>query len=270
MKRVEGVIFDWAGTTVDFGCIAPINAFIEIFKMVGIDITLEEAREPMGMLKRDHIKTILQMPRISKLWEKKYGKSFDEKDINKLYSKFEKILMESLSQYTDPIPYVLETVEFLREQGIKIGSTTGYTNNMMKIVVKGAKDKGYSPDFWVTPDTTKSYGRPYPYMIFRNMEALGLLTTWKVVKVGDTVADIKEGVNSGVWSVGVAVGSSQMGVNIEQFNSLSKEDKMNMVQKVKEVFLKAGADFVVENMSELPMLIEKINILIGEGKRPGI
>ena len=37
MNKVEGVIFDWAGTTVDFGCFAPVNVFIDIFKNAGID-----------------------------------------------------------------------------------------------------------------------------------------------------------------------------------------------------------------------------------------
>ena len=68
MNKIEAVIFDWAGTTVDFGCFAPVNVFIEIFKEVGIEVTMEEARLPMGMLKWDHIKTMLQMERISNLW----------------------------------------------------------------------------------------------------------------------------------------------------------------------------------------------------------
>ncbi|MFV3012810.1 hypothetical protein ACLD43_14745 [Clostridium botulinum] len=76
---------------------------------------------------------------------------------------------------------------------------------MMDIVVKGAKEKGYEPDFWTTPDSTNSYGRPYLYMIFRNIEALKLSAPWRGVKVGDIAMDIKEGINAGVWSVGVVV-----------------------------------------------------------------
>ncbi len=71
MNKVEGVILDWAGTTVDFGCFAPVNVFIDIFKKSGIEVTMEEARAPMGMLKKDHIRAMLSMPRISALWEKK-------------------------------------------------------------------------------------------------------------------------------------------------------------------------------------------------------
>ncbi len=52
INKIEGVIFDWAGTMIDFGCFAPVHVFVNIFKDAGIDVTIEEAREPMGMLKR--------------------------------------------------------------------------------------------------------------------------------------------------------------------------------------------------------------------------
>ncbi|MGH4125809.1 MAG: phosphonoacetaldehyde hydrolase [Clostridium sp.] len=268
MNKVEGVIFDWAGTTVDFGCFAPVNIFLDIFKAVGIEVTMEEARAPMGILKRDHIVAILEMVRIRKQWEEKYGRDFNEVDIDDLYGEFQPLLIASLKEYTHPIPEVIDTVKLLRDQGMKIGSTTGYTDVMMRIVVEGAKVKGYEPDFWVTPDSTNSFGRPYPYMIFKNIEALKLSASWKVVKVGDTVADIKEGVNAGVWSVGIAVGSSQMGLNYEEFISLSDNDKNEIIKSTKESFLEVGADFTISSMKELPLLIRKINDLIAAGTRP--
>ena len=160
MNRIEGVILDWAGTTVDFGCFAPVNVFIDIFKEAGIDVTMAEARAPMGMLKIDHIRAMLSMPRISALWEEKYGRAFTEQDVQKLYAEFEPALMSSLAHYTDPIPGVVETVALLKNQGLKIGSTTGYTNSMMEVVVSNAKEKGYSPDCYVTPDDTGVIGPP--------------------------------------------------------------------------------------------------------------
>ena len=29
MKKISCVIMDWAGTAVDFGCFAPLNAFLK-------------------------------------------------------------------------------------------------------------------------------------------------------------------------------------------------------------------------------------------------
>lgn len=147
MKKVEGVIFDWAGTTVDFGCFAPVNAFINIFKDVGIEVTMEEARAPMGLLKIDHIRAMLEMPRISDLWKAKYGRAFNDQDVENLFNAFETSLMETLATYTDPKPEVLETVESLKKQGLKIGSTSGYTQKMMDVVVPEAAKKATAQIF---------------------------------------------------------------------------------------------------------------------------
>jgi len=268
MNKIEGIIFDWAGTAVDFGCFAPVNVFIDIFKNVGIEVTMEEARAPMGMLKIDHIRAMLSMPRISALWEEEFGRTFNEQDVEKLYAEFEPALLSSLKEYTDPIPGVVKTVETLRNQGLKIGSTTGYTQSMMDVVVPHARNKGYSPDFYITPDGTNSFGRPYPYMIYRNMEELKLSASWKVVKVGDTISDIKEGVNAGVWSVGVIMGSSEMGLSFDEFNALTNEEKASIISKTEKSFIQNGANFTIQSISELPHLVEKINSLMEEGKRP--
>lgn len=268
MNRVEGVIFDWAGTTVDFGCFAPVNVFVDIFKNAGIDVTMEEARGPMGMLKIDHIRAMLSMPRIAALWEEKNGRSFNEQDVNDLYADFEPALMASLADYTDPIPGVIETVEALRKQGLKIGSTTGYTATMMDVVVPNALKKGYDPDCYVTADDTNGLGRPYPYMIYRNMEQLTLSAPWKVVKVGDTVSDIQEGVNAGVWSVGVVIGSSEMGLSLDEYQTLTQSEQEAIIAKTTSIFKEKGADFTIRTMRELPELIDTINQLILEEHRP--
>jgi phosphonoacetaldehyde hydrolase len=264
MSKVEGVIFDWAGTTVDFGCFAPVNVFVDIFKQAGISVTIAEARKPMGMLKIDHIRTMLSMPRISKLWEELYGRAFNEIDVENLYEEFEPALLQSLSQYTDPIPEVVNVVNVLREKGLKVGSTTGYTNKMMDVVVPNALKKGYGPDFYITADETNSYGRPYPYMIFRNMEKLKISSVRHVIKVGDTISDIKEGIQAGVWSVGVIVGSSEMGLSQNEFNALSSDNKKIAINQTRQAFLDNGADFTIETMKDLPLLIDKINGILSK------
>jgi phosphonoacetaldehyde hydrolase len=261
MRKVEGVIFDWAGTTVDFGCLAPVNAFIDIFQDAGIAVTTEEARAPMGLPKVEHIRTMLSMPGISKLWKEAYARDFNEADVNKLFAGFESSLMKTLAQYTDPKPEVLETVEKLKGQGLKIGSTSGYTEKMMGAVVPEAAREGYSPDFYVTPDTTNQLGRPYPYMIYRNMEALKLTAARSVVKVGDTIPDIEAANNAGVWSVGVIIGSSEMGLSAEEYDALSEEEQGKMVAETEQIFLDHGADFTIKSMGELPAVIEQINQL---------
>lgn len=251
MKKIKAVIFDWAGTTVDYGCMAPVQAFVEVFKQYGIEPTMQEVREPMGMLKIDHIRTMLKMERISGLWKEKYGKEPGEEEAQALYKIFEEKLLSILHLYSDPKPGVVDVVNRLRRNGIKIGSTTGYNDKMMEIVVPAAKEKGYEPDVWFSPDSTGQKGRPWPYMIFRNMEALEIKKVRRVLKVGDTVSDIKEGRNAGVWSAGIVIGSSEMGLTEAEFEALADEEKERKCREVAGRFLDAGADKVFYTIEDL-------------------
>lgn len=250
-KKTEAVIFDWAGTTVDYGCFAPVQAFTEVFKEFGIEPTIEEVRKSMGMLKIDHIRTMLSMERIQNLWREKYGKPSTEEDAQKMYTIYEKMLLSVLDQFAEVKPKVIETMESLRKHGIKIGSTTGYTDKMMEIVTKKAKENGYEPDAWFSPDAVHQKGRPYPYMIFKNIETLEVTSVEHVIKVGDTISDIKEGKNAGVLSVAVLEGSSEMGLSQKEYEALSEEEKQDLCEKTKQNFLEAGADYVIRDMSDL-------------------
>lgn len=251
MRKTEAVIFDWAGTTVDYGCFAPVQAFAEVFKHFGIVPTMEEVRGPMGMLKIDHIRTMLQMERIQRLWREQWGRDSGEEDVLAMYRMFEVKLMGILDQYAGPKPYVLETAEKLRNRGIKIGSTTGYTDDMMQIVTREAKKEGYEPDAWFSPDSTGKIGRPFPYMIFKNMEVLRVSAVENVVKVGDTVSDIREGKNAGVRTVGVVEGSSEMGMTREEYEALTEEARLAEIKRVESIYRKAGVDHVIRNLREL-------------------
>ena len=102
--------------------------------------------------------------------------------------------------------------------------------------------------FVITPDSTNSLGRPYPYMIYRNMEALELIHPWTIIKVGDTNSDIMEGLNAGVWTVGVIVGSSNMGLSEKEYNNLSEDEKAKKEIEVTENFKEIGADFTIKTM----------------------
>lgn len=259
MKKISCVIMDWAGTAVDFGCFAPLNAFLKVFsEEKGIDITYRQAREPMGLLKIDHIKAILSMPEVNAKFQARYNRAWNMDDVNEMYKSFEKHLFASLSNFTTPIPGVLDTMELLREQGIKIGSTTGYTQAMMDVVRPGAAAKGYVVDNLVTPDDVPA-GRPAPYMIYQNMIDLAIPSVDNVVKVGDTIADIKEGVNAKVWSIGLITGSNEMGLSEDEYKHRSAEELIPLKKEVRQRMLDAGAHFVLDNITELPACIEKIN-----------
>ncbi|MDA2644004.1 phosphonoacetaldehyde hydrolase [Bacillus cereus] len=255
--KIEAVIFDWAGTTVDYGCFAPLEVFMEIFHKRGVAITAEEARKPMGLLKIDHVRALTEMPRIASEWNRVFQQLPIEADIQEMYEEFEEILFAILPRYASPINGVKEVIASLRERGIKIGSTTGYTREMMDIVAKEAALQGYKPDFLVTPDDVPA-GRPYPWMCYKNAMELGVYPMNHMIKVGDTVSDMKEGRNAGMWTVGVILGSSELGLTEEEVENMDSVELREKIEVVRNRFVENGAHFTIETMQELESVMEHI------------
>ena len=258
MKKIECIIMDWAGTAVDYGCFAPVAAFIESFNAIGTPVTAAETRAHMGLTKVEEIRALFNIDRVRNEFQEKYGRPYAEEDILARYADFQRVLFASLEDYTTPILGVVETISGLRAQGIKIGSTTGYTRAMMDVVLPAAAARGYVVDNCVTPDGLPA-GRPAPYMIYKNMIDLAIPSVDNVVKVGDTIADIKEGLNAKVWSIGIVTGSNEMGITEEEYNHRSADELAELKREVRERMLAAGAHFVLDNITELPACIEKIN-----------
>jgi len=267
-KTIKGVVFDWAGTTVDYGCMAPVHVMVDLFRSIDIEPTMEEVRAPMGYLKWDHIKAMLDMPRIGEAFRSIKGRAYEIGDIDELHNQFEPMLLSTLHQFADPLPMVRETIAALREQGLSIGSTTGYNNVMMQIITKTAEGNGYAPDYWVTADAVGGRGRPFPYMIFSNIIKLDMGTPDCVVKVGDTASDMQEARAAGVWAVGVLRGSSMLGLTEEEVAAMDEEQLQAREEEAKQKFMQSGAHAVIETMAELPVVIEEINRCLEKGGNP--
>jgi phosphonoacetaldehyde hydrolase len=264
---IKGIIFDWAGTTIDYGCFAPVKVFQEIFKNKGVEITLEETRKPMGKMKKDHIRDLCSMPRIQKAWKNVYGKPPDENNVEELFQMFEQTLLTILSQFTDPISGVLETITNLKNVGLLIGSTTGYTQSMMHIVVPEARKKGYKPDSIVNSSDVP-FGRPAPFMCYQNAMNLNIYPMSTLVKVGDTIADITEGLNAGMWSIGVIMGSSELGLTEQEVKQMNQEELQLLKFQVHQRFIQAGAHYVIDKITDLPKIIAEINKRMSFGDSP--
>ena len=263
-NKIEAIIFDWAGTTIDYGCMAPKNVFVEIFKRMGIAITDAEAREPMGQNKIDHIREILKMPAISEKWVEHYGSMWSEENVKKIYNDFIPLQVEVVSNYAELIPGILELQDELRNRNIKIGSTTGYNREIMDVVTIKAEEQGYKPDCIVCSSDVVT-GRPSPLMALKNANKLNVSSLSNIIKVGDTVADIKEGVNAYMWSVGVIISSNEMGLISAEVQLLSEKELEERKEKIATKFFNAGAHAVINTLAELPALIDKINDKLNKG-----
>jgi phosphonoacetaldehyde hydrolase len=196
VKHVKAVIFDWAGTVVDYGSLAPMGAFVETFEQFGVSITIDEARGPMGMAKRPHIAALMALPRVAQAWADKYGHVPGEADIDAVYDVFVPKNIAVAASYSAVIPGVAEVASALRSDDIRIGTTTGYTREIIAEIVPGAAAQGFAPDSIVcTGDTPE--GRPSPYMIYKTLPALGVWRAKDAIKVDDTEVGIEEGLNGG-------------------------------------------------------------------------
>ncbi len=265
--KVKMVVLDWAGTTMDYGCYAPAVVFIEVYKRKGVDITMEQARRPMGLHKRDHIKAISEQGEVAKKWQEKHGKQITEQDIDELFADFQPLQLECLAEYADMIPGALEAVDDLRKRGIVIGSTTGYFTEAMELLKEEAAKRGYVPDSSVCATQVRA-GRPQPWMVLQNMFNTGIYPPEAVVKVDDTKPGISEGLNAGTWTIGLAKTGNEVGLNFEEISALSQDELEPMVEKARIELAKMGAHYVVDSISEVPAMIDDINLRLARGERP--
>jgi phosphonoacetaldehyde hydrolase len=261
------VIFDWAGTTIDHGSRGPIAPFVRAFAARGVEITPDEARGPMGLDKKDHLRALLQLPAVSRRWRERHGSAATENDLDDLYSCFMPLQLEVIDEFAHLVPGLLDCVDVLRQRGVAIGATTGYFRTAAQRVYRAAAAQRYKPDHCVCSEEV-SAGRPAPWMIFRIMEALGLFPPAAVVKVGDTVPDIGEGLSAGAWSVGVLRSSSEVGCTEEEWDALTSAEQIRRLASCREKLLAAGAHAVVETLAELPAVLGEFDARLGRGEKP--
>lgn len=266
-KCLKAVILDWAGTAVDFGSRAPVMALEQTFCRVGIDLAAEEARRDMGLLKKDHIRAIVAQPRVRRMWAELRGSEPTEADVELLFEKFLPEQTSVLRDSSDVIPGVAEAVGRWRSGGLRVGSSTGYTRELLAIVEEKAAEQGYVPDASITPDLVGA-GRPAPLMMYRNALDLRVWPLWACVKIGDTPVDIEEGLNAGAWTIGITDTGNEIGLSEEELRSLTPEERGRRSGLARDALLAAGAHFTAPSAAECDALLDEIDALLAAGQRP--
>ncbi|MDP9901790.1 phosphonoacetaldehyde hydrolase [Variovorax ginsengisoli] len=266
-SRLSAVVFDWAGTILDFGSCAPMGAFVRLFEKFGIALTIDEARGPMGMAKWDHIHALGQLPRIAAQWQQRYGKPLTSADVDHLYEVFTPMNAAVVADFAAFIPGAVQVVDALRARGLKIGSTTGYNRPIMDIVTPIAAAGGYVPDNLVCAGDLAA-GRPSPLMMYRTFADLGVWPPSGVVKVDDTGVGIEEGLHAGTWTVGLAVSGNAVGLPLAQWQALSTERQDALRQAATEKLLASGAHYVIDSVADLLPVIDAIEARLANGEVP--
>ena len=264
---IRAVIFDMAGTLMDFGSRAPAGVFVEVFRRHQVAITLAEARGPMGAEKRRHIEMLLELPAIAERFEAAHGRAWSQVDVDDLYDAFIPLQIESLPAFAELVPGALEMGRALASRGIKIGINSGYSRDMLEVCLAEAKRQGFAWQSAVAASDVPR-ARPYPAMCLRNAAELALEDVAACIKVDDTIPGIDEGLAAAMWTVGLAISGNEVGLSEADWQALRPEEQEARRNRAEERLAKAGAHYVIDSVADLLPCIEAIEQRLARGERP--
>ncbi len=264
---IRCVILDWAGTTMDFGCMAPAVVFCKVFEEKGVAISMEEARIPMGAHKKVHIGLITEIPSVRRRWIDLLGSEPTAKDVDEMFERFVPMQEACLSEYSQLIPGTIEAIAECRKRGYKIGSTSGYLPGMLAINQRDAAAQGYEPDAtFGAGDVLR--GRPYPHMVLRNMLELDISPVQSVVKIDDTLTGIEEGLNAGAWGIGLAISGNEVGVQLDEWQAMPEDIKQAHRDRIYPTMYQRGAHYVIDSIADLIPCLDDIEARLKRGEKP--
>lgn len=267
-RALQAVLFDWAGTLVDFGSLAPTQIFVDAFASFDIQISLAQARGPMGLSKWQHIRVLLDTPEIAVQWQRRSGRAASDADVDAIYARFMPMQIAKVGQYSQPIAGAAEVIRQLRDDGLKIGSCSGYPREVLDVLLPMAAAAGIRPDHAIAGDELPAGGRPGPYMALANMLALAIDDVAGCIKVDDTVPGIEEGIRAGMWSVGVSLSGNEVGLTLAELQRLPASEVAQLRQHAEERLREAGAHYVIDSVAELPPVVAQIRARLAAGERP--
>ncbi len=266
--QLQAAILDWAGTVVDFGSFAPTRIFVEAFATFDIELSLDEARGPMGMGKWDHIRSLCDQPQIAARFEQRFARPPSDADVTAIYERFMPLQIANVGKHSALIPGALPAIEHMRQAGLKIGTTSGYPRQVMDHVVALAAVAGYQPDHVVAADDLPT-GRPGPAQALANVIALSIGDVAACVKVDDTLPGILEGRSAGMWTVGLRFSGNFLGLDYPAFQALTPSELDRHRLRIDALFAPVQPDYLADTIADLPAIIDRINARMARGETPG-
>jgi phosphonoacetaldehyde hydrolase len=151
--------------------------------------------------------------------------------VDALYAAFVPKQIESLGRFSGVIAGVPGAAEGLRSRDVRIGSTTGYTRPMLDFLVDSARQQGFAPDCAICPQDVPGGGRPAPWMCYLNAIRLEVSPLWSMVKIGDTPSDVAEGLNAGMWTIGITRTGNEVGLTQEEWKSVTPTQQREIITR---------------------------------------
>ncbi len=268
-QKIKAVILDWAGTVVDHGSSAPMGAFVKAFAHFGVTISITDARGPMGMAKRDHIRMVGTAPAVAAAWRANHGRDFDDAAIDAIFEVFEPLNVAAVEAHSALIPGAHDALQWCKARGIRVGSTTGYTRPIMERLMPLAAAQGFVPDVTICAGDLAA-GRPAPLQIWSALAQMGIWPASSVIKLDDTAPGIGEARAAGCWAAGAALTGNNPGLTAEELARLPPDQRSALRRAASEPLLRAGAHLVIDSIAELPWLVEHIEARLEAGEKPGL
>jgi phosphonoacetaldehyde hydrolase len=256
-RTIRLVVFDWTGTLIDHGSVAPVHALIDAFESAGVLVTARQARSATGLPKRERIETILRIPDVLRRFQRVHERAPCRSDVDALHAAYLPAQLKAIRRCAELIDGAASSIRFLRARGIAVATTTGYFRAAAELVLDCARPQECIPDHAACPDDVMA-GKPAPCMIYACMEALKICRTREVLVVGDSELDIVAGRNAGCLSVGVAGTGSEVGLTSAEWNALELHERNALLANAHRNLRDAGADFVIDTLSELPLVVDCI------------
>ncbi|HEV7264664.1 MAG TPA: phosphonoacetaldehyde hydrolase [Falsiroseomonas sp.] len=262
---IKAVILDWAGTVLDHGSRAPMGAFVEAFRRFGVELSIADARGPMGMAKADHIRLVGRA--VNEAWHARHGRDFDERDVQAIFAVFEPLNIAAVEAHSALIPGAREALAWCAARSIRIGSTTGYTRPIMERLAPLAAAQGFAPEVMVCAGDLAA-GRPAPLQMWKAMAEMGVWPAAAVAKVDDTPPGIGEGRAAGTWAIGVALSGNIAGLSAADLTTLPEAERTALRARATAELAGAGAHLVIDSIADLPDALDAIAARMARGERP--
>jgi phosphonoacetaldehyde hydrolase len=155
----------------------------------------------------------------------------------------------------------------MRARGMKVGSTSGYPRVVMEAVIEGAAAQGLNADCVIAAEETP-LGRPSPFQALKALGELGVYPVEAAVKIGDTVVDIEEGLNGGMWSVGLALSGNEIGLSLAEWQALPAGERSALRAQAVAKLAGAGAHYVIDTIADIVPVLDDIDRRLARGEKP--
>ncbi|MFB5678226.1 HAD hydrolase-like protein [Paenibacillus terreus] len=258
---IQAVIFNLESALLDPGGRRLSQGIKDLFRWMGVDVSQQNIKRGLGLTIREHIAGTLRLSEVRASWMDRFGTEPGRADVDHIYAELVPVL-RSLLQSSTPCSGLDKALQEIRDRRIQSGATSAFTSDLLGSVPRRSLEDNVL-DCTVTPSEVSS-GRPFPWMVYENAHRMQVYPLSDMVKVGDTLADMQEGRNAGVWTIGVLDGF------MDRMEGIGPGEAAYEVQRKEAAYLlkRAGAHLVMDSLADLPRMLREIEMLQHTGGRP--